>query len=200
MTATGAPAATPDTGPVRRRLARVHRLVEVAERAVGALLVGVVLVAVVLQAAARYLPVSGWVWTGELARYALVWLTFALAGYLTGRGEHIGLEIVDYLARGRLLTLVRRFADAVVAAIAAAFTVDAWNLVAASTDRVSPVLGIPLRWLYLVAVAGFALTTIRAGWAALYGRPTATPDDGWDGRPAEPPGAEPGSADAGGGR
>jgi TRAP-type C4-dicarboxylate transport system permease small subunit len=197
MTATGAPAAPPDTGPVRRRLARVHRLVEVVERAVGGLLVGVVLVAVVLQAAARYLPVSGWAWTGELARYALVWLTFALAGYLTGRGEHIGLEIVDYLARGRLLTLVRRLADAVVAAAAAAFTVDAWNLVAASTGRVSPVVGIPLRWLYLVAVAGFALTAIRAGWAAWYGRPTGPPDSLPDSLP-DPPGAEPGSADAGG--
>jgi TRAP-type C4-dicarboxylate transport system permease small subunit len=176
MTATGHPATTPGWGRVWRRLRGAHRLVEVVERAVGGLLVGIVLAMVVLQAAARYLPVSGWAWTGELARYALVWLTFALAGYLAGRGEHIGLEVIDYLARGRLLSVVRRFADAVVAVIAAAFTVDAWDLVAMSTGRVTPVMGIPLTAIYLVAVVGFALTTFRAGWAALCGRPPAAPD------------------------
>jgi TRAP-type C4-dicarboxylate transport system permease small subunit len=81
--------------------------------------------------------------------------------------------VVDYLARGRLLQLIRRLADAIVAVIAAAFTVDAYALVTASAGRGSPVIGIPLAYLYLVPVAGFALTAIRAAWAAAAGRPEA---------------------------
>jgi TRAP-type C4-dicarboxylate transport system permease small subunit len=175
MSTAGQPATVPGSR-IGRRLAPVHRAVEAVELAVGCLLITLVLAMVVLQAAQRYLPVSGWAWTGELARYALVWLTFALAGYLTGRGEHIGLELVDYLARGRLLALVRRFADAALAAIAAAFTVDAWSLVTAATGRTSPVTGIPLPVLYLVPVAGFALTAVRAGWSAVAGRPCESRD------------------------
>jgi TRAP-type C4-dicarboxylate transport system permease small subunit len=173
MTPTNDPATTTGGGRLARRLAAAHRGVEITERVVGSLLVGIVLTMVLLQAGQRYLPVSGWVWTGELARYALVWLTFVLAGHLTGRGEHISIEVVDYLARGRLLQLIRRLADAIVAVIAAAFTVDAYALVTASAGRGSPVIGIPLAYLYLVPVAGFALTAIRAAWAAAAGRPEA---------------------------
>ena len=188
---TDSPAAAPGSGStLRRRLAGTHRLVEAAELGAGALLVTVLLVMVVLQAAQRYLPVSGWAWTGELARYALVWLTFALAGYLTGRGEHISLEILDYLVRGRLRRFAYRLADTVVALTAALFVVDAWKLVTSSTGRESPVIGIPLPVLYLVAVVGFALTTVRAGWEAVRLRPgppappDAAPEDPAPGDPA----------------
>jgi TRAP-type C4-dicarboxylate transport system permease small subunit len=150
--------------------------VEVAEWVVGSLLLASVLAMVVLQAAQRYLPIGGWAWTGELARYALVWLTFVLAGHLTGRGEHLGIEIVDYLAHGRLLSLIRRLADAIVAVIAVAFTIDAYALVTGSAGRGSPVLGIPLTYFYLVPMVGFALTAVRAAGAAVLGRPVAVPD------------------------
>lgn len=171
MTGTGDGSPTPATGRVGRSAATGHRILEVAELTAGCLLVATLAVLVVLQAGQRYLPVSGWVWTGELARYSLVWLTFALAGYLTGRGEQIGLEVIDHLVRGRSLQLVRRFADAVVALAAAALTVDAWQLLTGSVGRVSPAIRIPLEWIYLMPLLGFALTALRAGWAAVAGRP-----------------------------
>lgn len=176
MTPTSDPTTTPGSGRIPRWLASAHRVVEVAEWVVGSLLLAVVLAMVVLQAGQRYLPVGGWAWTGELARYALVWLTFILAGHLTGRGEHLGIEIIDYLAHGRLLSLIRRLADAVVAVIAAAFTLDAYALVTGSAGRGSPVLGIPLAYLYLVPMAGFALAALRAAGAAVLGRPQAAAD------------------------
>ena len=72
----------------------------------------------------------------------------------------------------------------------ALFVVDAWKLVTSSTGRESPVIGIPLPVLYLVAVVGFALTTVRAGWEAVRLRPgppappDAAPEDPAPGDPA----------------
>jgi len=186
VTATGAAPSTPDTGRVRHFLAAGHRAVEVAELAAGCLLVATLLVLVVLQAGQRYLPVSGWVWTGELARYSLVWLTFALAGYLTGRGDQIGLEVIDHLVGRRMLDVVRRFADAVVALAAAALTVDAWQLLTESFGRTSPAIRIPLQWVYLMPLLGFALTALRAGWAAVAGRPGTDPEATTAAEPGSP--------------
>ena len=48
---------------------------------------------VLLQAAQRYLPIDGWPWTGELARFGLVWLTFVVAGVLVTRTPTSRIEM-----------------------------------------------------------------------------------------------------------
>lgn len=163
-------------GRPQTRAARLHRLLERVEQIVGCTLVVALGFLVLLQVAQRYLPVQAWVWSGELARYALVWLTFLLAGHLTGRGDHIALEVADYVLRGRSLAVVTRGADALVAVIAVAFAIDAAHLIAASTGRTSPAMGIPLTWLYVAVLAGFAATALRAGWVAVAGRPARLPE------------------------
>ena len=50
---------------------------------------------VLVQAAQRYLPIDGWPWSGELARFCLVWLTFVLAGVLVTNDSHISIEMID---------------------------------------------------------------------------------------------------------
>ena len=54
-------------------------------------------VLVMLQVLARVTPLDNQVWTGELARYSLLWLSFGLAGYLLGRDEHIALDVIDHV-------------------------------------------------------------------------------------------------------
>ena len=50
---------------------------------------------VLIQALQRYLPIDGWSWTGELARFSLVWLTFVVAGVLVSSDSHISIEMID---------------------------------------------------------------------------------------------------------
>ena len=71
---------------------------------------------VLIQAAQRYLPIDGWSWTGELARYSLVWLTFVAAGVLVTRDGHIALQIVDSLRSEIVVRSIHVFALLVVAA------------------------------------------------------------------------------------
>lgn len=143
-------------------LAAALRWAGVAEQGAAMALIVMVFVLILIQVAQRFLPVSGWVWSGELARYGLVWLTFVLAGYLTGRDEHIALELVDYVVKGRPQAWVKAFANLVVAAISVGFVWEAWTLVTGESRQTSPALGLPLTWVYTVPLVGFTLTALHA--------------------------------------
>ncbi|MEU0492292.1 TRAP transporter small permease subunit [Nocardiopsis sp. NPDC006139] len=147
---------------IPRPLATASRWLEKAELTTGALMLTMVFALMFTQAVQRHLPVAGWVWTGELARYGLVWLAFALAGYLVGRDEHITLKIVDLFLRGRALRTVWVLANLVVAAVAAGLVLDAAELVFGGSPQRTPALGVPLSWTYAVPMAGLALAGLRA--------------------------------------
>lgn len=151
----------PDTQPSRPRPAAI-RWLEKAELATGAVLLAVIFALILIQATQRHLPVAGWVWTGELARFSLVWLAFSLAGYLIGRDEHITLKLVDFVARGRLLRAVWIFANAVVAAVAITLVAEAVELVFGPSPQTTPALEIPLAWTYVIPMVGLVLVALRA--------------------------------------
>jgi TRAP-type C4-dicarboxylate transport system permease small subunit len=75
------------------------------ELSIGVAALLVIFGLVLLQAAQRYLPIDGWPWTGELARFCLVWLTFVVAGVLVSRDSHISIEMID-LVPGAVLRRV----------------------------------------------------------------------------------------------
>lgn len=155
-------ASLPDPNPDLPRGPAVLRWTEACEVVAGVVLLLTIFVLVLIQAAQRYLPIDSWVWTGELAKFSLVWLTFAVAGYLLGRDQHITLQLVDRVPRPRVLRAIRMFAAAVVAATCAAFAYEAALLVSAETTQSSPALGMPMSWLYVIPLCGLALTGIRA--------------------------------------
>jgi TRAP-type C4-dicarboxylate transport system permease small subunit len=155
------PPETNDTGPPRPRPA-VVRWLERAELGTGALMLTVIFVLMLVQATQRHLPVSGWVWTGELARFGLVWLTFSLAGYLVGRDEHITLKLVDHVAGPRFLRGVWVLANLVVAAVATGFVFEAAELVFGGSPQTTPAMNIPLSWTYVIPMVGLTLAALRA--------------------------------------
>jgi TRAP-type C4-dicarboxylate transport system permease small subunit len=166
-------------------LARLLAGISAAERFIGAAFLAVLLLLVLLQTVVRFLPVGGWVWTGELARFCLVWLTFALSGHLMERGEHITLEVVDYVATGRPLWLVRAFANVVTAVVCLGFAVESFAMVTEETAQASPAIGLPMALTYVIPLAGFALTCLRAGLGVVW-RPPAAPVTAVHGVTVEP--------------
>lgn len=150
----------------RRRLTRVLRWVSFGEQVVASIALTLIFALVLIQAVQRYLPVAGWAWTSELAVYALVWLTFSMAGYLMGRGEHITLQVIDSVTSPRVLGAVKVFANVIVAVIAVSFCAEGYQLVTTEA-AVSPAMQMPLMWLYVIPLVGFALTAVRAVLALL---------------------------------
>lgn len=156
-----APAAPPS--PVQR----VVRVVTAIEVGIAALALAMIFVLVLVQAGQRYLPIDGWTWTGELARYGLVWVTFTATGVLVTRDGHIALQLVDELKSEMLVRGVHVFALAVVAVTGAGFAWACWSLMQDSGSLTTPSLGLPMKYVYVLPLLGFVSTAVRATVAAV---------------------------------
>ncbi|MET8523547.1 TRAP transporter small permease [Nocardioides sp. NPDC004968] len=138
------------------------RGLEIVELTIGAILILGIVILVMLQVLARVTPIDNQVWTGELARFSLVWLSFGLAGYLLGRDEHIALDVADHVLPALGQRLVKAFSLLVVAATAAMFGYEGLDLFTSDSPIKSPATGIPLAWIYFIPMVGMALTVLRA--------------------------------------
>jgi TRAP-type transport system small permease protein len=146
---------------------RVVRVVTGIELGLAAAVTVLMFLLVLLQAAQRYLPIEGFTWTGELARFCLVWLAFVMTGVLVTTDGHIALEMVDLIKNETVLRVIRVFAAATVAVIGAGFAVEAWDLITSSGPLRSPSLRLPMSWFYVLPFIGFVSTAIRAALAAV---------------------------------
>lgn len=151
------------THPTREgALRRVVRVVTALEMGLAGTAVGLIFVLILVQAGQRYLPIDGWPWTGELARFSLVWLTFVAAGVLTTRDGHIALQIADAIPSPFVVRSIHVLANLLVAAIALLFVRECWTLYAESGDLRSPAMRMPMAWHYLLPLLGFASTAVRS--------------------------------------
>lgn len=162
--------------------ARAVRVVTGVELAVAATALVMIFVLVLIQAAQRYLPVDGLLWTGELAQFSLVWLTFTAVGVLVTTDSHIALKLVDSVGNPVVVRCVRVFACLVVAATGLGMAAESLALIDSEGLVKSPALQMPMSWLYVPLLMGFVSTTVRAlvaaGVVAVRGVPPAAPADG----------------------
>ena len=89
-------------------------------------------------------------WSEELAIYCLVWLTFLGAAYAMSLKAHIGVEFFTDLFPRSIQKVF--FALASIASIAfyIIMIVQGYDLVRQSMAQLSPVMRIPMGWVYAV--------------------------------------------------
>jgi TRAP-type C4-dicarboxylate transport system permease small subunit len=158
----GTAARTPES-----RLQRVVRVVTAIEIGVAGLAAALIFVLVLIQAGQRYLPIDGWTWTGELARYGLVWVTFTATGVLVTRDGHIALQLVDELSSEAVVRAIHVVSLVVVAVTGVGFALACWSLMQESGSLTTPSLGLPMRYVYALPLLGFISTAVRASVAAV---------------------------------
>lgn len=141
---------------------RVVRAVTTIERVLAVIALTLIFVLVLLQAGQRYLPVEGWAWTGELARYSLVWLTFVAAGVLVSTDGHIALQVLDNIPSPMVVRCIHVIANVLVALIAALFVRECWTLISVSGELRSASLRMPMSWHYVLPMLGFLSTMVRS--------------------------------------
>lgn len=142
------------------------RVLTGVELVIGGIAVLLILVLVFYQALQRYLPVESAAWTGELAQFSLLWATFAAMGVLVTSHGHIALELVDSLRSPMAVRVIQVFALLVVAATGVGLAAEAWALVETQGIVKSPVLRVPMSWIYIPVLVGTISTAIRALVAA----------------------------------
>ena len=152
---------------MNRGVQRLTRALTAIELTITCVAAAMIFVLVLFQAVQRYLPLPQVVWTGELSQFALIWLTFTAAGVLVTRNGHIALQLVDSLPSPAVVRVVQTLAMALVAVIAAGFSWACWELVSSAGFLTSPALGLPMSWVYAIALIGLVSTTIRAAVSAV---------------------------------
>ncbi len=150
-----------------RWLSRTVRVLTAIELSIGAAALMLVFFLVLVQALQRYLPFDGWSWTGELARFSLVWLTFVVAGVLVTRDSHISIEMIDAVKSPLLRRVVRVISCLVVAVVGFGLSAEAWSLTESQGILKSPAMRMPMSWLYGISLIGFVSATVRAAIAAV---------------------------------
>lgn len=162
----------PEILPAREPWRTIIRGIGLIEQAIGALLLGVILVLVVALVAQRYLPGVNFPQTGEVARLAMVWGTFLMAGYLAGHDRHIAIHVVDYVLGERALAATKLVVNIIVLLTCLVLLYATSLLVAEDIGQVTPAAEIPLRFVNAVPIVGFGLTALRALlWIALHDVP-----------------------------
>ena len=169
-----------------RWLSRSTRALTAIELGIGVLALLLIFFLVLVQALQRYLPFDGWSWTGELARFSLVWLTFVVAGVLVSSDSHIAIEMVDAVRNPLVRRVVRVLSCLVVAAVGVGLTAEALSLTMDQGILKSPAMRMPMSWLYGLSMIGFVSTTVRASVAAVKYAVLGVPEPTYDELPEVP--------------
>jgi TRAP-type C4-dicarboxylate transport system permease small subunit len=148
--------------PARRREPAVLRVWASVELAIACAALVLIFVSVLWQVVSRFVPALNWPGVGELAGYSLVVLTFIMVGYLIGNNGHITIQIIDYVAKGRALVVIKVVAAVCTAVICALLVWEAYALIRAYPSRRTAALEIPIWILYAFPLVGFASGTVRA--------------------------------------
>ena len=137
--------------------------------------------AVLWQVFSRYILSSPSSWTEEVARFLLIWIGMLGASYAFRQQAHLGLELLPGKLDGAAARLLRYFTLAIIVLFAGTVLIaGGGNLVALTWElrQYSPVLGMPIAWVYsVVPLTGVlvlfyclvqALEPVDSGDAALH--------------------------------
>jgi TRAP-type C4-dicarboxylate transport system permease small subunit len=154
-------ASMPDPVPPRAE-PKVLRVWAAAELAIACLAVVLIFVSVLWQVVSRYVPALNWPGVSELGNYSLIVLTFIMVGYLIGNNGHITIQIIDYIAKGRAMVVVKVVSATCTAVICTLLVWEAIELIRAYPNRRTAALEIPIWILYAVPLLGFVSGAVRA--------------------------------------
>ncbi len=116
-------------------------------------------------------------WSEELVRYLLIALTFIGMSACAKRSEHISVDLVPQLSKGRFKVVVHLIIYVIALVFSVLFAWYGFKLANSilHTAQLTPALGIPMYIIYAIMPVGGALTVLRyvQNIIALFRTPTA---------------------------
>ncbi|WP_299664199.1 TRAP transporter small permease [uncultured Psychromonas sp.] len=108
-------------------------------------------VTVTWQVFSRYVLNDPSSWTGELARYTMVWLGLLGAGYLFGVKGHLAITLLDGYLRGRAHTALQLLINGIsFAFVSLAMFKGGIALMGRTGQQLSPALQLPMSTVYSI--------------------------------------------------
>lgn len=117
---------------------------------------------VVLQVVTRYLLAHPPLWSEEMARYALVWLTFIGAAWLGSINDHLTVHGLDVLLSLRGKVVLDAIVQLAVGVTAVVVLVNSSAFLRSVANQHSAAGGISMLWVYGCVALGLALIALHA--------------------------------------
>jgi TRAP-type C4-dicarboxylate transport system permease small subunit len=127
----------------------------------------VLAVVVFLQFFTRYVLNDSLAWTEEIARYLLICVTFVGAAMAARRNTHIHVEFFYVYLGRRAAFALSTLVDLLRLAFFAYATWLAWKVTLIMHTQRMVVIDWPMSYVFAVALAGFALMTLRSAQVAI---------------------------------
>lgn len=116
-----------------------------------------------LQIFMRYVVGASLSWSEELSRYLFIWATYLGVAYGVRKDAHIRVSMVTDLMSARNAVYMRILTHILFGAFAAFVMYQGWIMVEKTFrfGQKSASLGIPMGFVYLAPLTGFAFTILR---------------------------------------
>ena len=138
------------------------RWMSLAERFLGGLFLFVILATMGAQVFARYFFGAPFQWSEEVARLALIWMTFMAAAFVMAEGRHITVDVLSPRLSVRGQLWLECLSHAVVAGASLLLLIGGSRFVWYVGKVGSPSLGIPMSWWYGAVSVGLLLMAIHS--------------------------------------
>lgn len=143
-------------------LATFVRWMVFGEKAMAGLFLLLIITAMSAQVIARYVFGKPFPWSEEVARLALIWMTFISAAYVMAEGRHIAVDLITPRVGDRGKLLIECLGYAVVAASCLLLLVGGAKFVWYVGKVGSPALGVPKSWWYGAGMVGLFLMVVHS--------------------------------------
>jgi TRAP-type C4-dicarboxylate transport system permease small subunit len=142
-------------------LAACVRWMVFGEKTIAALLLLLIASTMAAQVVARYVFGAPFQWSEEVARLALIWLTFVSAAFVMAEGRHIAVDMISTRVGKRGKMFVECLSYVVVAASCLMLLIGGAKFVWYVGAVGSPALGVPKSWWYGAGGVGLLLMAIH---------------------------------------
>ena len=143
-------------------LATCVRWLVLGEKTLAALFLLVIVSTMATQVCARYVFNSPFQWSEELARFALIWMTFVSAAFVMAEGRHIAVDVISSRIGDGAKLFVECLSYVVVAATCLLLLIGGVNFVWYVGKVGSPALDLPKSWWYGAGMMGLLLMAVHS--------------------------------------
>ena len=143
-------------------LATCVRWMVFGEKTLATLFLLLIVTTMATQVIARYLFGTPFQWSEEVARLALIWMTFISAAYVLAEGRHIAVDLISTRLGDRGKLWCETFGYAVVAGTCLLLLLGGAKFVWYVGKVESPALGVPKSWWYGAGMLGLLLMALHS--------------------------------------
>ena len=143
-------------------LATCVRWMVLGEKTVAGLFLLVIVSTMAAQVVARYVFNAPFQWSEEVARLALIWMTFISAAFVMSEGRHIAVDIISSRVGDGGKLFIECMSYVVVAASCLLLLIGGASFVWYVGKVGSPALGVPKSWWYGAGMVGLLLMAVHS--------------------------------------